>query len=575
MRVIAISVAVMAAILPSFPHALQDTADLIFRGGAVYTVDAARSWASAVVVIGNRIAYVGEDHGVEAFIGPGTRLVDLRGRMLLPGFQDSHIHPGSGGISMDRVVVSGVFDRDEIFRIIEEYAAAHPDQEWIHGIGWEEGAFKPSGLPDRHMLDELVIDRPAFLRNSSGHDGWANSHALEIAGIVASSPDPPNGVIERDATGEPTGVLHERAMELVTRHIPDPTQSQRLDGYRRAFGELARYGITAIIDASASPETDADYRALADAGELNTRTVLCQRYSPTGDDDDQVQNFLRRREQLNNTAVRASCVKIGLDGLIEQYTGALLQPYADRPDFRGHLTVEPQRLKRLVTRLDAEGFQVQVHVMGDRAVREILDAFETAQRTNGRRDSRHHLAHVHFPDVADIPRLRILGVAANMSPLWARGDDWETFFAPRRLGPDRSLQLLVHRSILSAGARLVFGTDWPVTSIVPFDGLETAVTRRHLGGVDPYGEIDVPWEPEERILLGEALAAYTIAGAELSFDEGERGSIEVGKLADLVVVDRNLFDVAPLTIHQALVDMTVFDGRIIYDRETASAELGL
>ncbi len=571
MRAIAIALVALAASISPGLVGAQDAADLVFRGGAVYTVDAARSWASAVAVTGNRIVYVGDNRGVEAFVGRTTRVVDLRGRMLLPGFQDSHIHPGGGGLGMDLVDVGGVFDRAGVFRIIEEYAAAYPDRPWIEGSGWEEGAFKPSGLPDRHMLDELVTDRPAFLVNSSHHDGWANSRALEIAGIDATTPDPPNGVIERDAAGVPTGVLHERAMELVRRHIPEPSRRQRLDGYRRGFGELARYGITAIIDAGTSPESEADYRALAEAGELNARTVLCQRYSPAGDDDEQVRGFLRRRAQLQDTVVRAPCVKIALDGLIEQYTGALLEPYADRPDFLGHLTVEPQRLQRLVTRLDAEGFQIQVHVMGDRAIREILDAFEAAQRANGRRDSRHLLAHVHFPNTADIPRLRTLGVAANMSPLWARGDDWETFFAPRRLGPERSLQLLVHRSILAAGARLVFGTDWPVTSIVPVDGLETAVTRRHLGGVDPYGETDTAWEPEERILLGEALAAYTIAGAELSFDERQRGSIEVGKLADLVVLDRNLFEVAPLTIHQAVVQMTVFDGRVIYEQEAASA----
>ena len=560
------------AIASSVSGLPRAAADLVFRNGDVYTVDAARSWASAVAVTGNRIVYVGVDAGVEALVGPGTRVIDLQGRMLLPGFQDSHIHPGGGGLSMERVNVGGVFERDTVFRIIQDYADANPDREWIQGRGWEEGAFKPSGLPDRHMLDEIVTDRPAFLANSSGHDGWANTRALEIAGVTASTPDPPNGVIERDATGEPTGILHERAMGLVRRHIPLPTRRDRLDGYRRAFGEFARYGITAIMDASTSPESEADYVALADARELNARTILCQRYSPTGDDDEQLREFLRRREQLRDTSVRASCVKIGLDGLIEQYTGALLEPYTDRPDFRGHLTVEPQRLQRLVTRLDAEGFQIQVHVMGDRAIRAILDAFEAGQRANGRRDSRHHLAHVHFPDPTDVPRLRTLGVIANMSPFWGRGDDWETYFAPRRLGPERSLQLLVHRSILAAGARLAFGTDWAVTSVVPVEGLETAVTRRHLGGVDPYGETDQAWEPEERITLGEAIAAYTISGAYLSFDERERGSIDVGKLADLVVLDKNLFEMPPLTIHEAAVEMTVFDGRVIYERDPPAAD---
>jgi predicted amidohydrolase YtcJ len=278
-----------------------------------------------------------------------------------------------------------------------------------------------------------------------------------------------------------------------------------------------------------------------------------------------VEEFLIRRDQLRGTDLRADCIKIVDDGIIEQRTGALLKPYSDMPDHVYGPHVEATRLQHLVTRLDQEGFQVQIHAIGDRAAREALDAFEAARETNGVRDSRHHLTHVQLIDLADLPRLRPLGVTANMTPFWAKGDDWTGIYNVRHLGPDRSKRVYLHRRLLQSGARIAWGTDWPVTSLRPLDGIEVAVTRRHLGGIDPYGKADEPWAPGERITIGEAIAAYTISGAWLSFEEDKRGSIEVGKLADLVVLERNLFDVPELDIHTVGADMTVFDGRIVYE----------
>ena len=543
----------------------SSAADLVFRNGAVYTVDAARSWASAVAVTGNRIVYVGTDDGASPYVGAATRTIDLRGRMMLPGFQDSHVHPLGGGIGMTRIQLNGVFDRSEVFLLLEDYANAHPELEWIVGRGWEADAFKPSGEPDRHMLDEIISDRPAYLTFSGTHAAWVNSRALEIAGITAATPDPVNGIIRRDENGEPTGLLIDSAQYIVSRHIPPLTDQQRVDALRLALTEMTRLGITAIIDASSNDQAEAAYATVAINGELNLRTVLCQRYSPEGDDEQQIQEFLSRREQFRGTELRASCIKIGNDGIIEQRTGALLEPYSDKPEHVYEPHVEASRLRHLVTRLDGEGFQVQIHAIGDRAVRESLDAFEAARDANGPRDSRHHLAHVQLIDSADVPRLRPLGVTANMTPFWAKRDDWTGIYNVRHLGPDRSKRVYQHRTLLQAGARLAWGTDWSVTSLRPLDGIEVAVTRRHLGGRDPYGKTDEPWAPNERITLGEAIAAYTISGAYLSFDEMERGSIEVGKLADLVVLEKNLFDVPPLEIHKVGTDMTVFDGRIVYE----------
>ncbi len=545
-------------------------ADIVFRNGDVYTVDAARTWARAVAVAGNRIVYVGPDAGAEAFVGTDTRVVDLDGRMLMPGFQDSHVHPS--GQSLDLARLDNMVDSTEVLRTIQEYADANPDRAWILGGGWLEAAFKPSGVPTRQMLDEVVRDRPALMTNASGHQGWANSRALEIAGITADTPDPPNGRIDHDDEGEPSGILQEAAQGLVRQHIPPSTHEFRIESRRAALREMARLGITAIVDASSSPASEAEFAELEDAGELTVRAVACQRYSPQRDDEEQIRDFIARRTALGDGQLRATCVKIGLDGIIEHHTASVLEPFVDRDDgYRGPIFVEPERLRRVVTRLDAEGFQVHIHAIADRSARQSLNAIEQAQRINGTGGGRHHLAHLQLLDPEDMPRLRTLGVTANMTPLWGRGDDWETVFAVRVLGPERSERLLQHNSIIGVGANLVWGTDWPVTSLVPVEGLETAATRRYLGGLDPYGEPDQSWLPEERITLGDAIAAYTISGAFLLFEEDERGSIEVGKLADLVVMEKNLFEIPLLEIHEVAVDMTVFDGRVVFDRETSPA----
>lgn len=547
-------------------------AELVFRGGAVYTVDAARTWASAVAVRDGRIAYVGTDDGVAPFIGPETRVVELAGRMLLPGFQDSHIHPG-GGIGLAKLRLYGLRNRQEVLERIREYAAAHPELDWIDGTGWEVAAFKPSGVPHRRMLDQVVPDRPAFLRASDGHTGWANSRALARAGITAETPDPPNGRIGRDPESrEPDGVLYEAAQALVSQHLPPITPEERLAGYRLFLNELRRHGITAFMDAGAAPEADETFAQLAAAGQLDAHAVLCMSFDPEHSDDEQVEKFLARRHALAGPDLRANCVKLMLDGIIEQHTGSLLEPYLDQEGDRGPLFIGGERLERLVVRLDREGFQIHIHTIGDRAVREALDAFEAARRANGPRDARHCLAHVQLINPADIPRLRRLGVAANMTPLWGHGDDWNLVFAEPRLGPERSRWLYPHATILATGGRLVWGTDWPVTTLAPLDGIETAVTRRWLGGRDPEGRSDTAWIPDERIRLEEALAGYTITGAWLSFEEADRGSIEVGKRADLVVLEKNLFEIDPLDIHRVRVDLTVFGGHIVYDRTAAPTQ---
>ena len=543
-------------------------ADTVLLNGAVYTVDAGQPTAAAVAIDQGRIVYVGADDTARQYIGRTTRVIDLQGRTLLPGFQDSHVHPGDAPNPDTMLDLGGLKTRDEIIERIQRFAVSHPDKAWIVGTGWDEAAFLPSGQPTRDMLDAVVPGQAVFLTNNSQHMGWANSLALTKSGVTSSTPDPSNGRIERDATGSPTGVLQEAAMDLVRGAIPPQSTDDIAADLTAALNELKRNGITAFVDAASFPPLTKAYAVLAKAGRIDQRAHICQYYDPALDDDLQVTELMHNRKAFVGTSVDANCVKIVLDGAYGSHTVALLEPYSDEPEKFGHgkLFVDPERLKRVVSRLDAEGFQIHVHALGDRAVRTSLDAFAEGRRVNGVRDSRHTLAHVAMIDPADLPRFKALGVVANMSPLWNRGDPWETVFAPKMFGPQRSANLYLTRSLLDAHTTLVWGSDWPVTGVDPLDGIETAVTRRYPGGRTPEGVEDAPWIPAQRVTLPEAVAAYTASGAYLLHDEGERGTIAVGKLADLVVLSRNLFATDPLAIHTIEVDMTLVGGQVVFER---------
>jgi predicted amidohydrolase YtcJ len=563
LRALACTLSLYTAISPAAPPA-----DLVFVNGAVYTVDAARSWATALAVNGDRIAYVGTDADARAFIGPRTRLIDLKSRMLLPGFQDSHVHPSEAPNPASSLDLHGLLQREQVFAHIREYARAHPEKSWIVGEGWDEAAFLPSGQPTREMLDAVVPDRPAFLVNNSSHEAWANSRALAAAHVTAATPDPLNGRIERDARGQPTGALQEQAQELVRRVVPAPTPAERVANLSAALREMSRLGITALEDAAVTPEIARAYQTLDRAHTLPVRATLCQLYRPSENDDVQLQLFLARRTALAGHRLRATCVKIFLDGAYGSHTVVLLQPYSDEPQRfgKGKLFVDPERLNRLVTRLDAAGFQVHMHAIGDGAVHAGLDAVAAARKAHGFRDNRDTLAHLALITDADVTRFRTLGVVANMTPLWSVDDPWETIFAPRLFGPERFHELYQTRTLLDSGAILVWGSDWPVTGVSPLEGLETAITHRYPGGKDLQGREDHAWKPEERVSLEQAIVAYTAAGAYLLHDERSRGSLVAGKAADLVVLDRNLFETPPLEIHAVQVDMTIVAGEVTFER---------
>ena len=535
-------------------------ADVVLHGGPVYTLDAVRSWAEAVAIKGDKIVYVGGSKGAGAWIGPKTKVIDLGGRMLLPAFQDAHIHPISGGTSYSSsCALYDLTTKEQYTRKVAEYAAAHPASAWIRGDGWLLPAFAPTGIPDRKLLDAVVPNRPVYLESKDGHSAWVNSKALEVAGIDRNTPDPAGGRIDRDPkTGEAVGGLQDSAMSLVAQKIPPYTVEERRNGLRYALRMLARYGITSFQDASVSPEDLEVYRAL-DAGDELTARVVASLWWEREKGLEQIPGFLNARRTFTRGNVRATSIKIMQDGVLEAQTAALLKPYVGKGDQKGLAMVEPELLKQAVTALDKEGFQVHFHAIGDAAIRQCLDAVEAARRANGARDARHHMAHIQLFDPADIPRFRTLGVVANFQPLWAFADDYITALTLPFLEPERQRFIYPIGSLLRSGAVVAFGSDWSVSTANPLEELEVAVTR-----MGPNGETKTPYLPDERIDLRDALAAFILDAAYVNHQEDRTGSVEVGKLADLVVLDRNLFAIPPAQISDTKVVLTLFGGKPIF-----------
>ncbi|MDH5243873.1 MAG: amidohydrolase [Chloroflexota bacterium] len=544
-------------------------ADLVLTGGRVATMDAARSWASALAVRGERIVAVGTDRAVGTHIGPSTRVIDLRGRTVTPGFQDAHGHPVHGGLVRMRCDLHGIIGAAATYAAIAAYVAAHPAEPWILGGGWSMADF-PGGMPRREELDRIVPDRPTVLPNRDGHGTWVNSRALELAGVTAETPDPPDGRIERDPDGTPTGMLHEGASELVERLVPADTPADLEAALVDAQSYLHTLGITAWQDAIVRPASSPQgptvsgsgteehaYVALASRGELTARVVGAMWWQRDRGAD-QIEEFVERRARTSIGRYRATSVKLMMDGVLENFTGAMLDPYLDahgRPTAnRGMLQIDPVGLREWVPALDALGFQPHFHAIGDGAVRAALDAVEAARAANGRSDTRPHIAHIQVIHPDDIGRFRALDVAANAQPYWACHEGQMDDLTIPFIG-DRWRWQYPFRSLLDAGAVLAMGSDWSVSTPDPLLEMELAVERvwdGNRGGREPL-------LPDERIDLVDALAAFTAGSAYVNHLD-ETGTLEVGKLADLVVLDRDLFDRGAGAIGETRVDGTFVGG---------------
>jgi predicted amidohydrolase YtcJ len=545
--------------LPSCDHA--GVGDLIIAGGWVRTMDPSMPSAEAVAIRGARIVAVGTEEDAGAAVGPAADLIRIPGGLVLPGFQDAHVHPPSSGLERLRCDLNGSLEAKEYVRMMGEYAAAHPDQPWIVGGGWWPGAF-PGGLPRREALDAVVPDRPVYLPNRDGHGAWVNTRALELAGIEGRTPDPPDGRIERDvSTGEPSGVLHEGAMDLVERLLPETTAEEWERAILEAQGYLHSLGITAWQDAWVKPEQLGPYLSLLERGDLTARVVAALWWERDRGLE-QIGDLIERRDRAAAAGLDARTVKIMLDGVCENFTAHMLEPYLDasgRPtENRGLRFVDRETLRAAVTRLDAEGFQVHFHAIGDGAVRDALDAVEAARRANGPRDTRHHIAHIQVIHPDDVPRFGRLGVVANAQTLWACHEPQMDDLTIPFLGPDRASWQYPFRALIDAGATLACGSDWSVSSPDPFLQMHTAVTR-----VSPEEPDAPPFLPEQRLTPEEALTGFTQGSAYVNRLEDRTGVLRPGALADLVLADHDPFEDGPIA--DARVVLTMVGGRVVYD----------
>ncbi len=516
--------------------------------------------ADALAIAGGRIAAVGRAAEVRVLAGPATRVVELAGQTVVPGFIDAHVHPIDGGMTSMECDLYSVVGADAYGPVISTYAAAHPERPWITGGGWSMSDF-PGGTPRREALDALVPDRPVMLYNRDGHGVWVNSLALQRAGVDASTADPEDGRIERDPDGAPTGMLQEGAIDLVADHVPPTSHADHVAGLLEGQRQLHALGITGWQDAIVRPEGQAAYAEVQRSGRLTAKVRLAMLWdSKRG--LEQVDELVERREAAATGGLAAGSVKLFVDGIIENRTAVMVEPYLE-PDggvseMCGIPMIERDLLTAAVVELDRRGFQCHFHAIGDGGVRLALDALQAARAANGAADRRHHLAHIELIHPDDIGRFATIGAVANMQPFWAMDESQMRDLRIPVLGAERARWQYPFRSLLDAGARMAGGSDWPVTTPNPLLEMEVAVTRTdtdNRGGPALF--------PEERLTLDQALTAFTIGSAYVNHLDAETGSIEVGKRANLAILDRDIRSPAAGPLGEAHVVATVVDGQVV------------
>lgn len=544
----------------------QTRIDVAFVGGSIFTAGQAASRPAAVAIAQGRIAAIGTDDDLRELIGPQTEVIDLGGGLLVPGFQDAHIHPVMAGIGMLRCDLHHCSSADDTLATIAAYAEQHPDLSWIVGSGWSMEHF-PGGTPTRQMLDAVVPDRPAYFPNRDVHGVWVNTRALELAGITDATFDPPDGRIEREPDGFPSGTLHEGAGDLVGRLLPEVTRDEQLEGLAVAEEYLFSLGITSWQDAAVGDmfgqrDLLPVYVDAASEGSLRAR-VVGSLWWDRARSSDQIADLVERRGAGGVGRFRPTTVKIMLDGVIENCTAAMLEPYEDgcgcRTENDGLDFVDPIGLKEYVTLLDAAGFQVHFHALGDRAVRHALDALEAARTTNGPSDGRHHLAHLQVVHPHDLPRFSALGATANIQSLWAAHDPQMDELTIPFLGEERTGWQYPFAALEQCGTHLAAGSDWSVTSANPLHGIHVAVNRQVPG----EGET-APLIASQALSLSSAFAAYTAGSAWINHHEDRTGHLGVGMLADLAVLDRDPFAGPPAAISDTSVTHTFIEGECVF-----------
>lgn len=532
--------------------------DLWLRNGKVWTADESRPWAESILIRGNTIAAVGSDRDV-APQAKGARVIDLKQRLTIPGFSDAHLHFLGGSLGLSQIDLTGICTLETIQAEIKRFAAAHPNEKWITGRGWEYLCFPQGRLPRREDIDAVVKDRPVFLSAYDGHTAWANSKALQLANVTRDTRFTGFGEIVKDPqTGEPTGALKEGAMGLVRRVVPAVTNDQKITALEAGLRLAASLGITSAQNANGSLDELDLYNVLQTRGKLTLRSSFAMSIGPT-ETEATLNDYAALRKKYPGPLLRVGALKIMMDGVIESYTAALLEPYSNKPETSGNAAWSPEQFARTVALADRLGLQIYTHAIGDRAVRMALDGYARSPR-----DARHRIEHIETIHPSDIPRFAALGVLPSMQPIHADPSGVEIWSAC--LGPERTRRGFAWRSIEKAGGRLVFSSDWPASiSLDPIRGIHSAVNRRTTTGLPPQG-----WIPEERVSVETALRAYTVNAAFAAHEEKIKGAIRPGLLADIVVLSRDLFTIPPMDIHKTRVELTVFDGRPIYQRQNNS-----
>jgi predicted amidohydrolase YtcJ len=532
----------------------KPSATLIVTNAVVYTVDKQHPKAEAVAVIGDRIVAVGSHAEIELWRGPETKVIDADGKLLLPGFNDAHVHFMQGGAQLEQVQLTDAPTPEEFAKRIAAQVAKTPKGEWILGGRWDETKWAKPELPTKDLVDPVTGDTPIFVERYDGHEALANSAAMKLAGINAKTADVPGGVIVRDASGNSTGVFKDAAQGLIYKAIPPMSAEQRLRAARGALKHAASLGVTSVQHMNPEFADVAAYSEMAEKGELTTRI-----YAVPMETDWRDQAKVGIRHAWGSSYLRLGAVKGYADGSLGSRTAYMFEPFADDPGNRGLLSSEmhpPTAMRERLMQADAAGLQVRVHAIGDRAISMMLDIFGDIEKEHGYHDQRFAIEHAQHMAQKDFERFAKLHVIASMQPYHAIDDGrW----AEKRLDHHRARFSYAWRSFLDHGVTLAFGTDWPVAPLNPILGLYAAVTRATLDGKNPDG-----WIPEEKITLPEAVEAYTLSSAFAEFQEHEKGSITPGKLADMVILSENIFDLTPEAIRNVKVETTIVSGKVIY-----------
>ena len=537
-----------------------EAADLVLIHGNIVTVDASNPRAEALAVKEDRLVAVGSDKKIKRYIDKkGTKIVDLQGKLALPGFNDSHVHFVYGGHALMSISLDGVTSFEEIQRRVQEKVQSKNEGEWISGRGWDQEILPGKEWPTKELLDEVAPNNPVTLSRICGHCTLVNSYVLRISGITKHTPIPPGGVIAKDpVTGEPTGILHEKAMDLIRRPHLSAEESHDLDrkAVLLAMKEAVRFGVTSVHDLDAKIEV---FKELLDEGGLTVRVYAGEALEPSAQ---KLQEYKEWKQQLidKDHRLRFGIIKGFIDGSLGSSSALLAAPYKNEPSTSGIRLMTQEELNGIVALYDKENFQIGIHAIGDEGSRMVLNAYEEAIRRNGRRDSRHRIEHATAVLPEDVPRFSALGVIGSVQPVFgpSYGQTVQSFFEDR-LGKEGAKNTNIWRTLAQANARLAFGTDWPVESLNPMEGIYSAVSRKSIS--DKAGSA---WLPEESVSVEKAVEYYTLGSAYASFEEDIKGSLQKGKLADIVVLSKDIFAVPVEEILRTEVVYTILGGKIIY-----------